>query len=164
MKKLYALLIILIVIFIGINVSANGGFNILKSSDNSTSAGNNTTDAANVDFPKIDGFDITKINKDTVEYVDNNTGVTIDVQKIDNTKNVSDIYNGLSNKGTYSSSQSSNQNGVTTYFLYKESQSGYDTDIYFNKHNQNFRISGTNTTYENSDYFIKSCEKIIDSI
>ena len=159
MKKLYALLIILIVIYIGINVSANG-LNILDSG-NSTSNGNAV---GNVNFPQIDGFNETKINDTDVKYVDNKTGITIDVQKIDNSNNVSDIYKKLSNSGTYTSSQSIDQNGVTTYFLYKESKTGYDSEIYFNKNNQNFKITGYNTTYENSDSFINSCKEIIDSI
>ena len=162
-KKLYALLIILIVIYIGFNVSVNG-LNILGSSSNSTTADNNGNVVENITFPKIDGFNLTKINDTDAKYVDNNTGVSIEVQQIDNSKNVSDIYKSLSNGGTFTSSQSIDQNGVPAYFLYMESQTGYDTEIYFNKHNQNFKITGYNTTYENSDYFINSCKKIIDSI
>ena len=163
MKKLYALFIILIVIYIGFNVSVNG-LNILNSNATSATGADGGAVAGNVNFPKIDGFSLNKINDTDVKYVDNNSGVTIEVQQIGNTKNVSDIYKSLSNGGAFTSSQSSDQNGVTTYFLYKESQSGYDTEIYFNKNNQNFKITGFNTTYENSDYFINTCKQIIDSI
>lgn len=162
MKTLYALLVILIVLYIGINVGANG-LNILNS-------GNQTTDstggavAGNVNLPKLDGFSENKVNDSDVTYVDNSTGVSINVQKIDNSQNVSDIYNKLVKEGSYTSSQEVDQNGVTTYYLYKEGQSGYSADIYFNKNNQNFKISGNNITYENSDFFIKNCKQIIDSI
>ena len=104
------------------------------------------------------------MNDSTVKYDDNNTGVTIDLQKIDNTQNLSDTYNSLVKQGTYSSSQEIDQNGVTAYFLYKENQTSYSADIFFNKNNQNFKISGNNISYENSDYFIKNCKNIIDSI
>ena len=162
MKKLYALLVILIVIYIGVNVSANG-FNILNVNDNSTT-GNNGTSIGEVSFPKLENFTKTKVNDSTVKYDDNNTGVTIDLQKIDNTQNLSDTYNSLVKQGTYSSSQEIDQNGVTAYFLYKENQTSYSADIFFNKNNQNFKISGNNISYENSDYFIKNCKNIIDSI
>ena len=163
MKKLYALLIILIVIYIGFNVSVNG-LNILNSSDSSSSAGNAGTVVGNANFPQLANFTETKINDTDMKYVDNSTGVTIDLQKIDNSRNVSDIYRSLSNQGKYTSSQEIDQNGVAAYFLYTESQTGYDTEIYFNKNNQNFKITGYNTTYENSDYFINACKQIIDSI
>ena len=162
MKNLYALLVILIVIYIGVNVSANG-FNILNVNDNSTT-GNNGTSIGEVSFPKLENFTKTKVNDSTVKYDDNNTGVTIDLQKIDNTQNLSDTYNSLVKQGTYSSSQEIDQNGVTAYFLYKENQTSYSADIFFNKNNQNFKISGNNISYENSDYFIKNCKNIIDSI
>ena len=104
------------------------------------------------------------MNDSAVKYVDNNTGVTIELQKIDNSQNLSDTYNNLVKQGTYSSSQEINQNGVTAYFLYKESGEGYDSDIYFAKNNQNYKISGTNVTYDNSEYFINSCKNIVDTI
>ena len=163
MKKLYALLIILIVIYVGINVSANG-LNILSVGDSQTTGGNGGAAAGNVNFPQIDGYSLNKINDTDVKYVDNKTGVNIEVKQIDNTKNASDIYKSLSNGGTFTSSQEVDQNGVPTYYLYKEGQTGYDTEIYFNKNNQNFKITGHNVTYENSDSFINSCKQIVDSI
>lgn len=160
MKTLYALLVILIVLYIGINVSANG-INILNTNNNQT---NDSAGIGDVSFPKLEGFNQIKINDSAVKYVNNDTGVTIELQKIDNSQNISDIYKNLVNQGTYTSSQEIDQNGVTAYFLYKEGQSTYSADIYFNKLNQNFKISGNNITYENSDYFIKNCKKTIDSI
>ena len=162
MKKLYALLVILIVLYIGINVSANG-FNILNVNDNQTTDSNGAS-VGDVSFPELKNFNKIKVNDSAVNYVDNNTGVTIEAQKIDNSKNISDIYNSLVNQGTYSSSQEIDQKGVTAYFLYKESESSYDADIFFNKNNQNFQLSGNNISYENSDFFINNCKNIIDSI
>lgn len=162
MKKLYALLVILIVLYIGINVSVNG-FNILNVNDSQT-AGSNDASVGDVNFPELNDFSEINLNDTAINYVDNNTGVTIELQKIDNSQNLSDTYNSLVRQGTYSSSQKIDQNGVTAYFLYKESESSYDADIFFNKNKQNFKISGNNISYENSDYFIKNCKNIIDSI
>ncbi|WP_407424413.1 hypothetical protein [Methanobrevibacter sp.] len=159
-KTLYALLIILLVIYVGVNVSING-FNILGSNDNQTA---DSKKAVDISFPKIDGFNQTKINDSAIKYFNDDTGVTIELQKIDNSLNISDIFNDLLKQGTYTSSQKVDQNGVTTYYLYKEGQSDYSAEIYFNKNNQNFRINGDNITYENSDHFIDNCKKIIDNI
>ena len=163
MKTLYALLVILIVLYIGINVGATG-LDIFNIDNNQTtnSTGGNVT--GNATFPKIDGFNQTKVNDTCVRYVNNNTRMTIEVQKIDNSQNITEVYNNLVKEGSYTSSQEVDQNAVTTYYLYKEGQSGYSADIYFNKINQNFKISGKNITYENSDYFIKTCKQIIDNI
>ena len=157
MKKLYALLIILIVIYVGINVSVNG-FSI-------TSPQTNDTVINEMVFPSLDSnFTMTQINNTSARYVDNNTGVNILVQAINTTENLSTIYNNLANGSSYTSSQQIDQNGVTAYFLYQEGLESYNTDIYFNKNGQSYKISGYNTTYENSDYFINHCKQIIDTI
>lgn len=163
MKTLYALLVILIVLYIGINVGANG-LNILNTNSSSATDSTGSAAAGNVSFPNLDGFVKSNVNDSDVKYVDNSTGMAIDVQKIANSQNISDTYNNLVKQGTYTSSQELDQNGVTTYYLYKEGQSGYSADIYFNKNNQNFKISGKNVTYEDSDFFIKNCKQLIDSI
>lgn len=167
MKQLYALLIILIVIYVGINVGANG-LNILNSNDNSTgTTGGNSTGGITVgasSFAKIDGFTDTKINDTAVKLDDKNKNVTIIVQQIEDSTNLGDLYNSLLNGGTYTSGQQIDQNGVTAYFLYNESTDGYSADIYFAKNDHNYKISGSNITYENSDYFINSCKIIIDNL
>ena len=92
MKQLYALLIILIVIYVGINVGANG-LNILNSND-----GNNTNNAVDgiavgdSSFAKIDSFKATKINNTAVKLVDPSTNLTIQVEEIDSSSNVKSLY------------------------------------------------------------------------
>ena len=158
MKKLYALLIILIVIYVGINVSVNG-FSITSPQTNDTEI------ISEIVFPSLDSnFTMTKVNNTSAKYVDNNNGVNILVQAINTTENLSTIYTNLVNGGLYTSSQQIDQNGVTAYFLYQEGAESYNTDIYFNKNGQNYKISGYNTTYENSAYFINHCKQIIDTI
>lgn len=167
MKKLYALLVILIVIYVGINVGANG-LNILNSNSVDVTTNTNTADGITVgasSFPKIANFTDTKINDTAVKLADNKNNVTIEVDELDSSKSVSDIYKNLNGEGSgYTSSQEIDQNGVTAYFLYKEGDESYNADIYFSKDNHNYKISGTNITYENSDYFINHCKNIIDTI
>lgn len=164
MKQLYALLIILIVIYVGINVGANG-LNILNSND-----GNNTNNAVDgiavgdSSFAKIDSFKATKINNTAVKLVDPSTNLTIQVEEIDSSSNVKSLYESQKEGSGITSSQEVDQNGVTAYFLYKEESDSYDTDIYFTKDNKNYLISGHNTTYENSDSFINTCKEIIDTM
>ena len=158
MKKLYALLVILIIIYIGINVGANN-INLGPSESGPVS-----DDSASGGFPKLENFTDTKINDTSVSYKDANNNMTIKVSAIDNNNNLTDIVSGLLNSGSYTSNQTIDQNGVTTYFLYKENVESYGADIYFNKNNQNYVISGTNISYEDSDYFINHCKSIIDSM
>lgn len=154
MKKLYALLIILIVIYVGMNVSVNG-FNILTPK---------AEPGQDIGFPDLDNFTKTEINDTAVKYLDNKTGVNIELEEISSSANVSDIYRNLANGSSYTSSQQIDQKGVTVYFLYNEGSETYNTDIYFNKDGKNYHMSGFNTTYENSDYFINHCKQLIDTI
>lgn len=167
MKKLYALLIILIVIYVGINVAANG-LNILNTNDNTTNnTNNNNGDGITVgagNFAKISNFKESKINNTAVNLVNSNSNMTILVEQLDSSQNVSDTANSLISQGSYTSNQKIDQNGVPAYFLYQESESSYNTDIYFAKDGQNFKISGDNITYENSESFINTCKNIIDTM
>lgn len=166
MKQLYALLIILIVIYVGINVGANG-LNILNSNDNvNTDVSTNNGDGIAVgasNFAKINDFKDSKVNDSAVKLISSNN-ISILVEQLDNSNNVTDLYNSLIGQGGYTSSQQIDQNGVPAYFLYQESESSYNADIYFAKNNQNYKISGDNITYENSEFFINACKNIIDSM
>lgn len=167
MKKLYALLVILIVLYIGINVGANN-LNLVGS-DAGTADTTNAT--ANVDgiaigssnFAKIDGFKNQKIN-DTALNLTNSNNLTITVNLLDSSQNITDVANRLIDSGSYTSNQVIDQNGVTTYFLYQESEDSYNADIFFSKNNQNYELSGDNITYDNSDTFINNCKNIIDTM
>lgn len=157
MKKLYALLIILIILYIGINVAAdNLPFTHSDDSDN------NTAPISNIEFPDLQNFTKTKINDTAVKY-NNSDNVTIYLMKLDNSKNISDIASNTYSTG-YTSNQTVDLNGVTTYFLYNETVKSYTSKIFFNKHKQNFEISGDDISYENSDKFINTCKSIIDSL
>lgn len=160
MKKLYALLIFLIILYVGINV---GTGNIhLGQSDVAVVDNNNAN--ANGSFPKIDNFTDKKINDTAVRYNDAQYNMTINLAQVDNSQNLSDLTNQLMSSGRFTSNQVIDQNGVTAYFLYNEGGDSYSADIYFNKNNQNYHVSGTNISYENSDYFINHCKSIIDNM
>ena len=162
MKKLYALLIILIIAYVGINVFADN-FNLTGGDATTATDTSGNANPGNGTFPELQNFTQNKTNDTAVSYTDSNYNITIYAQLIDNNKNISDIVNGL-DQSKYTSSQNINQNGVTTYLFYKEGSETYGADIFFNKNNQNYMISGDNITYENSDYFINHCKGIIDSI
>lgn len=166
MKRLYALLVILIVIYIGINVGANN-INLIGSDADAVASDNSTADGISLGsstIPKLDNFTDKKINDTALKYSDSNYNMTINVNLLDNNQNISEIATNLINSGDYTSNQVIDQNGVITYFLYQESSESYNADIYFNKDNQNFMISGDKINYDNSDYFINHCKQIIDTI
>ena len=152
MKKLYAVLLILIIIYVGVNVSVNG-FSITN------------TDNNQIYFPSLNkNFSMTKINDTAYNYDDKKNNITIIVQAINDTENVSAIHDKLMKGNTYNSSQKVDEHGITTYYLYKKDATTYDADIFFNKNDTNFMISGKKVPYEKSDYFIKNCKQIISKI
>ena len=174
MKKLYALLIILIVIYVGINIgSMDFSFNdSLNDADEGNVTEDNVTEAVDngmvafgaSSFSKIDNFTDTAINDTAVSLFDKSKNMTINVSEIDNSQTIDDIANSFYANNVYTSSQLIDQNGVSTYFLYNEVTGHYSSDIFFNKNGQNYRISGENIPYEDSDYFINHCKGIIDDI
>ena len=167
MDKLYALLAILIVIYVGINLGASG-LNFDFNDNNDT----NVTDAVDENlivvgassFPAIDNFTDNVVNDTTVSLVDSNKGMTIYVSEIDNSQSIEDITNAFYDANAYTSSQTIDQNGVTAYFLYNEGSDSYDSNIFFNKNGQNYCLSGYGIPYDDSDYFINHCKGIIDTI
>lgn len=161
-KKLYALLIILLILYVGINVAADN-IHLDDGSDSSSISKGKGATATNTTLPSLSSFNKTQINDTTVSYTDASHNMTIYVNKIDNSKELSDIIKGLNQAG-YTSNQTITENGDTAYFLYKEDSESYSADIYFNKNNQNYLITGNNITYENSDYFISHCKSIINSM
>lgn len=161
MKKLYLLLVFLIILYIGINVAAD---NLpFTGSDSNITTGNNSATAVNASLPSLDSFNKTQINDTTASYTDDSHNMTIYINKIDNNKELMNIVNNL-NHMDYTSNQTITENGATTYFLYNEGPDSYNADIYFDKNGQNYLITGNNITYENSDYFISHCRSIINSM
>ncbi|MBO7673121.1 hypothetical protein J6S88_06925 [bacterium] len=155
MDKLYGVLIILVIIFLGINISING-FSITPT-DHTV---NNALDLATLDK----NFTSTKINQTAIKFFDKNKNMTIKVEQINDTQNVSKIHDNLMKEKKYTSSQKVDVHGVPTYFLYKEGATTYDCDIYFNKNGTNYWINGNKITYADSDYFIKHCKQIVGKI
>lgn len=167
LKKLYALLVILIVLYIGINVAADN-VNLFGSDadDAGTDAVQNNTDGVvlgSSNFAKIDGFKDKKINDTALKLTDSDK-MTITVSLLDSGQNITDVAEKLIDSGDYTSNQVIDQNGVTTYFLYKEGPDSYDSDIFFAKNGQNYRLSGADIDYDDSDHFINSCKNIIDTM
>ena len=159
MKKLYALLMVLIVIYVLINL---GSLNL--DSQTATDVANDASVAiGGSTIENLDNFTATKVNDTVVSLVDSNN-ITINVSQLDNSQDISEIVsNAFYNLG-YTSNQTLDQNGTTVYYLYNEDVYSYGADIYFNKDGQNFLISGADIPYENSDYFINACKGIIDSL
>ena len=96
MKRLYALLVILIILYIGINVGANN-LN-LTGSDANVANDTGTVELGDSGFPKLDNFTDTKVNDTAMNYVDSNN-MTISVNKIDNGQDISSIAGNTYNSG-----------------------------------------------------------------
>lgn len=162
MKRLYALLVILIVIYVGINVGSmvigdNANDNVTEDvTENIVSVGASS-------FPTLDNFTDSSLNDTTTSLADKD-GMTIYVSEIDNSQSIENIYNSFIASTEHTSTQTIDQNGVTTYFVYNTGSESYDADIFFNKNGQNYLVSGDGIPLSNSDYFIDHCKSIIDTI
>lgn len=161
MKKLYALLVILIVIYVGINVIPFG-FDSQPAQENVTTE-NMVSVGASV-FSPIENFNENPVNDTAIDLVDDSKGVTVTVSEIDNSESINDIFTSFAVESGATSNQTIDQNGVTTYLVYNEGESSYGVDIFFNKNGQNYHLSGSDISYDNSDYFINTCKNIIDTI
>ena len=166
MRKLYALLVVLIVIYIGINVgSMNFHFDAPQIQDNATDdAADEMITVGASSFPSIANFKSNTVNDTTIDVSDSSKGVTVEVSEIDNSRGIEDIFNDFVSGGGSTSTQTIDQNGVTTYFAYNEGDGSYGANVYFNKNGQNYMLSGHDISSENSDYFINTCKDIIDHI
>ncbi len=173
LKKLYALLIILIVIYVGINFAYNGldTMNSLSHVNLDVGLGmGNGNDAEGISignslFDSVEGFNDSKINDNSVNLKDSSKNMTITVSQLNEKENLKDtVSNLLTTNTNITSNQTIIQNGVSAYFLYEESVDTYNAKIYFNKDNKNYLISGNSISYDNSDYFINACKDIINSM
>ncbi len=170
MKKLYTILLILIVVYIGINFQYNG-LNLLPGLADAEFSdlilgGNdsNTTSIGDSIIKENENYTYYKITNTSINVVNSN-GLTISVAEINKDQNLSDTVNNLLNgDGGYTSNQTISQNDVTVYFVYQESAESYNANIYFNKNNHNYLITGKNISYDDSTNFINSCKDIINSI
>lgn len=173
LKKLYALLAILIVIYVGINFAYNGldtlntlskvnlnvGLSLGGNDGDSIAVGNST-------FAKLENFKEKKVEDREVRLIDSKHNMTIRVRELLDIHNLSDEVNKeiTASDSNITSNQTVSQNGITAYFLYKEHADNYDARIFFTKNNQDYFIGGTNISYKDSDYFINNCKDIINSM
>ena len=166
MKKLYALLIVLIVIYVGINVGGMAfHFDTPQVPENTTAdVSEDLITVGASSFSPLDNFKSSNVNDTTLDMVDSSKGITIEVSEIDNSQGIEDIFNNfVANSGT-TSTQTIDQNGVTTYFAYNVGDESYGANVFFNKNGQNYMLSGSDISNDNSDYFINNCKNIIDTI
>lgn len=173
LKKLYALLAILIVIYVGINFAYNGLDTINSLTHVNLDVGlsmpdendENSIRIANSSFSKIKGFQEKRDNADIVTLYNSSNNISIKVVKIKDSYNLKDIVNQvLKVNDNITSNQTITQNGITAYFLYEEKADSYNAIIYFNKEDKNYLIKSNNISYDNSDYFINICKDIINSM
>ncbi len=170
MKKLIILLLSLILIYMCVNIAytvynPDQGFTSILNNQEEEVIDNSTITVGDSSFARLDNFVNTTIDSNTVSLIDSGNNLTINVSQIDDSQDLSQtVKDLLSNDNGITSNQTIEQNGVTVYFLYAEGAETYNADIYFNKNDHNYLISGDNITYGGSDYFMNNCKDIINSM
>ena len=146
LKKLYALLAVLIVIYVGVNFSYNGldtinslshvnldvGLSIGENDENSIVVGNSS-------FTKIKDFKEKNVSEKEISLHNSDKNMTINVVQVVDYRTLKDIVSQVvSVNENITSNQTITQNGITAYFLYEENVETYNAIIYFNKNNENY--------------------------
>ena len=169
MRKLYILLLSLILIYFCINIvytinNPEEGFtNILNLQEETID--NNTITIGSSAFTRLENFENSSTDNKAVSLIDSQQNVTINVREIDDSQNLSETVDDLLiNNKNITSNQTLNETGVIAYYLYEEGRAAYNASIYFNKDGKNYLIRGDNVTYEDSDYFISNCKDIVNSM
>ena len=170
MKKLIILLLSLILIYMCVNIAytiynPDEGFTSILNHEEEEVIDNNTITFGSSAFARLENFENSSIGSNAVRLVDSGQNLTIDVSEIDDSLSLPDTVNDLlTNDPAITSNQTLDQNGVTVYYLYEEGSGSYNANIYFNKNDKNYLISGNNISYDGSDYFINNCKNIINSM
>ena len=169
MKKLYILLLSLILIYLCVNIAytiynPDAGFTSIFNHEEEM-VDNNTIAIGSSAFARLENFENSSTDNKAVHLVDSEQNLTINVREIGDFQSLSETVNNLlTNDKNITSNQTLNQNGVTVYYLYEEGKTAYNASIYFNKDGKNYLISGNNITYDESDYFISNCKNIVNSM
>ena len=170
MKKLIILLLSLILIYMCVNIAytvynPDEGFTSILNHEEEEVIDNNTITFGSSAFARLENFENSSIGSNAVRLVDSGQNLTIDVSEIDDSLSLPDTVNDLlTNDPVITSNQTLDQYGVTVYYLYEEGTDSYNVNIYFNKNDKNYLISGNNISYDGSDYFINNCKNIINSM
>ena len=170
MKKLIILLLSLILIYMCVNIAytiynPDEGFTSILNHEEEEVIDNNTITFGSSAFARLENFENSSIGSNAVRLADSGQNLTLDVSEIDDSLSLPETVNDLlTNDPAITSNQTLDQNGVTVYYLYEEGSDSYNANIYFNKNDKNYLISGNNISYDGSDYFINNCKNIINSM
>ncbi|WP_048812431.1 hypothetical protein [Methanobrevibacter ruminantium] len=97
--------------------------------------------------------------------MDSKNQISIKVCELPDSRNLKNkVKDLLETDKNITSNQTISQNGITAYFLYKETPESYSADINFMKNHKNYYISASNVSYNKSDYFINNSKEIINSM
>lgn len=165
---------ILIVIYVGINLAYNGldtltaisNFDIKDPLSIGGEFDGDTVKVGSSSFTKIDNFTYKKSTNHQIKAINYENNVSIYVKQLDDSQDIEKTVDKFlyGNNTRVTSNQTISQNGITAYFLYKETEEKYDADIYVKKDGKKYLIRGVDINYENSDFFIDNCKTIINRI
>ena len=161
MNKLYALLIILIVAYVGINVAYDNVPFVGQSAVPVSSEPNSTAVGTSI---FINGAGYNAVSNNGSSVILSNGVNEISVEQFDYESDLASSVNSIYSSGVYTSNQTINQNGVPAYFLYQQESEKYNVTVYFNKNSSTYLITSNDVSVENSDAVINSIKGIIDSM
>lgn len=165
MKKLYALLVILIIAYIGINMAADN-MDLFHAKDaNVTENDTNIVKVGASSFNVLKDYEKNQVNDTYASLSNKDKNLTIDVAQMNETQSkLEDFANKLYKDGKYTSHHTIKAGNITAYVLYHGLKTNYSSDVFFNKNNHTYRITSDFIKYKDADYFLDECKEIINTL
>lgn len=154
MKKLYLVLILLILALILINYYNETGFDF-------------ETEKVQInesEFNLPDNFVIESQRKNFVSLYDEDKNVSLEMTQLLNNTTIENSFKRAANEIPTVNNETITMSNIEVYVTYRHTEYINSTQIFFEKDNHHYRIWGMNYSNEDKDYFSQAFNEIISSL
>ncbi len=154
MKKLYLVLILLILALILINYYNETGFDF----------NDNKVQINESEFNIPVNFVVTGQSQNVVELYDKDKNITLTIIHLKNTTTIENYFQKAANETPTVNNETISMSNIDTYITYRHTDFTNSTQVFFEKNGHNYRIWGMNYHNEDMDYFSQAYNEIISSL
>lgn len=154
MKKLYLVLILLILALILINYYNETGFDF----------NDNKVQINESEFNIPANFVVTDQSQNVVELYDKDKNITLTIIHLKNTTTIENYFQKAANETPTVNNETISMSNIDTYITYRHTDFTNSTQVFFEKDGHNYRIWGMNYHNDDMDYFSQAYNEIISSL
>ncbi|MCI7290694.1 MAG: hypothetical protein MR504_00680 [Methanobrevibacter woesei] len=154
MKKLYLVLILLILALILINYYNETGFDF----------NDNKVQINESEFNIPANFVVTGQSQNVVELYDKDKNITLTIIHLKNTTTIENYFQKAANETPTVNNETISMSNIDTYITYRHTDFTNSTQVFFEKDGHNYRIWGMNYHNDDMDYFSQAYNEIISSL